>query len=187
MAADLTAETNRAAPAAAPTREQDMPDPALFWRWVGLATRPVVGWALAGLGVIAILVGYLGISRESLVAKQLPYLISGGIGGIALVGAGAALIATEDLRRFRTRLERLEGMVGDLHSVLLNRADAPSDNGQRPTAPTERGGLVALPTGKSFHRADCVMVDGKASVESISARAARSRRLEPCRLCEPEL
>src|SRR3954471_16788327 len=110
MAADLTAETSRASEASA--RETDMPDPALFWRWVGRATRPVVGWVLAGLGVIAILIGYLGISRESLVARQLPYLISGGIGGIALVGAGAALVATEDLRRFRTRLDRLEAMMG---------------------------------------------------------------------------
>jgi hypothetical protein len=186
MAADLTAETSRASDA--PASDIDMPDPALFWRWVGRATRPVVGWVLAGLGVIAILIGYLGISRESVVAKQLPYLISGGIGGIALVGAGAALIATEDLRRFRTRLDRLESMVGDLHAVLLSRSDAPSDNGQRANAPAsgERRGLVALPTGKSFHRADCVMVEGKAGVQSISASAARKRQLEPCRLCEPE-
>src|SRR2546421_5825231 len=130
---------------AAEHSEEELPDPALFWRWVGRATRPVGGWVLAGLGVIAILVGYLGISRESLVAKQLPYLISGGIGGIALVGAGAALIATEDLRRFRTRLDRLEAMVGDLHSVLLSRADAPSHNGQRPSATSGTTGLVALP------------------------------------------
>src|SRR5436853_3666766 len=142
---------------AAEHSEEELPDPALFWRWVGRATRPVVGWVLAGLGVIAILIGYLGISRESLVAKQLPYLISGGIGGIALVGAGAALIATEDLRRFRTRLDRLESMVADLHGVLLTRDDAPTTNGQR--APAGAGdALVALPGGRSFHRPDCAMV-----------------------------
>src|SRR2546423_9205968 len=127
--------------AADPT-EEELPDPALFWRWVGRATRPVVGWVLAGLGVIAILIGYLGISRESLVAKQLPYLISGGIGGIALVGAGAALIATEDLRRFRARLDRLAAMVGDLHGVLLSRPDAPSGNGHPALSQTSSGALV---------------------------------------------
>jgi len=157
--------------------EEELPDPALFWRWVGRATRPVVGWVLAGLGVIAILIGYLGISRESLVAKQLPYLISGGIGGIALVGAGAALIATEDLRRFRTRLDRLEAMMGDLHGALLSRPDAPSGNGQRGRAEPSGGDLVA----------DCVMVDGKANVQPVTATAAQRRKLEPCRLCEPEL
>ena len=172
---------------AAEHSEEELPDPALFWRWVGRATRPVVGWVLAGLGVIAILIGYLGISRESLVAKQLPYLISGGIGGIALVGAGAALIATEDLRRFRTRLDRLEAMMGDLHGALLSRPDAPSGNGQRGRAEPSGGDLVALPTGRSFHRADCVMVDGKANVQPVTAAAAQRRHLEPCRLCEPEL
>jgi len=168
------------------SRDDDGPDPALFWRWVGRATRPVVGWVLAGLGAVAILIGYLGISRESLVAKQLPYLISGGIGGIALVGAGAALVATEDLRRFRTRLDRVESMVADLHGVLLSRADAPATNGQRTTARTADA-LVALPGGRSFHRSDCAMVEGKAGAEPVTAAAARRRRLEPCRLCEPDL
>ena len=135
--------------------EEELPDPALFWRWVGKATRPVVGWVLAGLGVIAILIGYLGISRESLVAKQLPYLISGGIGGIA-------------------------------HGALLSRPDAPSGNGQRGRPEPSGGDLVALPTGRSFHRADCVMVDGKANVQPVTAAAAQRRHLEPCRLCEPE-
>jgi hypothetical protein len=128
----------------------------------------------------------LGISRESLVAKQLPYLISGGIGGIALVGAGAALIATEDLRRFRTRLERLEAMVGDLHAVLLSRPDAQSDNGQRGRAEPSGGELVALPGGRSFHRADCAMVEGKKGAQPVTAATAQRRHLEPCRLCEPE-
>src|SRR2546428_13143635 len=100
---------------AAEHSEEELPDPALFWRWVGRATRPVVGWVLAGLGAIAILIGYLGISRESLVAKQLPYLISGGIGGIALVGAGAPLGATPGLPRFRTPLDRVESTLADLH------------------------------------------------------------------------
>ena len=173
--------------AAQPTVGQPVPDTALFWRWVGSATRPVVGWILTALGALAILFGYLGLSRKAFVGEQLPYLISGGIGGIALVGAGAALIATEDLRRFRTRLDRLEAMMGDLHGALLSRPDAPSGNGQRGRAEPSGGDLVALPTGRSFHRADCVMVDGKANVQPVTAAAAQRRKLEPCRLCEPEL
>ena len=82
-------------------RLPELPDPALFWRWVGRATRPVWGWSLVGLGFIFVLVGYLGISREALVAKQLPYLISGGIGGIALVGFGAMLVGSTVARGHR--------------------------------------------------------------------------------------
>jgi hypothetical protein len=185
MATDLAAGTTvtSAPPAGA---SDDLPDPALVWRWVGAATRPVVGWVLAGLGVIAIVVGYLGVSREAVVAKQLPYLISGGIGGVALVGFGAALIASEDMRRFRGRLDALEAMVADLHGVLLARPDAPSPNGQRAAeATTGDDRLVALRGGRSFHRASCAMVAGKQGVATISAADARRRGLSPCRLCEP--
>src|SRR5581483_11825104 len=106
-------------------RAPELPDPALFWKWVGRATRPVWGWVLVGLGVLFVLIGYLGISREALVAKQLPYLISGGIGGLALVGLGSMLVGTEDLKRTQERIDHLEDLVADLHNVLLSRPDAP--------------------------------------------------------------
>src|SRR6266536_1759572 len=97
-ATDLPVAGTVAAPATR-ARDDELPDPALFWHWVLRSTRPVYGWILVGLGFIAVLIGYLGISREALVAKQIPYLISGGIGGIALVGFGAMLVGTEDLKR----------------------------------------------------------------------------------------
>jgi hypothetical protein len=171
----------------------DLPDPALFWRWVGRATRPVWGWILVGLGFVAVLVGYLGISREALVAKQLPYLISGGIGGIALVGFGAMLVGTEDLKRSHERIDRLEALVADLHAALLNRPDAPvvgSANGetadQRDDAGSARAALLALPSGQSYHRADCSMIQGKPDARAVTPAAARRQGLKPCRMCEPE-
>src|SRR5205814_6000151 len=142
-------------------RLPELPDPALFWQWVGRATRPVWGWALVGLGFIFVLVGYLGISREALVAKQLPYRISGGIGGIALVGFGAMLVGTEDLKRTQERIDHLERLVDDLHAVLLTRQDAPalgelsSANGEvdDPEAAVDprRTRFLALPQGQTFH------------------------------------
>jgi hypothetical protein len=170
----------------------EMPDPALFWKWVGRATRPVWGWILVGLGLLLILIGYLGISREALVAKQLPYLISGGIGGIALVGFGAMLVGTEDLKRTQERIDQLEDLVADLHGVLLSRADAPvlSSNGDSagPVAQPESAGatLMALPGGQSYHRADCSMIEGKREARPVTASAARRQGLKPCRLCEPQ-
>ena len=177
-------------------RLPELPDPALFWQWVGRATRPVWGWALVGLGFIFVLVGYLGISREALVAKQLPYLISGGIGGIALVGLGAMLVGTEDLKRTQERIDKLERLVDDLHAVLLTRPDAPafgalgSANGEVGDAEAatdpRRTRVLALPQGQTFHRADCSMVQGKRQAEQVTVAAAERRGLKPCRLCEPE-
>ena len=173
------------------SRAPELPDPALFWKWVGRATRPVWGWILVGVGFLLLLIGYLGISREALVAKQLPYLISGGIGGIALVGFGAMLVGTEDLKRTHERIDHLEDLVADLHAALLSRPDAPvlSPNGE---AATERGSrttsvsLLALPSGQSYHRADCSMIQGKNDAKAVTPAAARRQGLKPCRLCEPE-
>jgi hypothetical protein len=172
-------------------RDDELPDTALFWRWVGKAVRPYAGWIITGVGVLFILVGYLGVSREALVAKQLPYLISGGIGGIALVGIGAVFLGTEDIRRDSGRLDRLEAMVDELHAVLLSRADAPApshaaDPAEHVRANGQANVVVALPVGQSFHRPDCVMIQGKDTAQQVSADDVRDRGLKACRLCEPD-
>ena len=173
------------------SRAPELPDPALFWKWVGRATRPVWGWILVGVGLLLILIGYLGISREALVAKQLPYLISGGIGGIALIGFGTMLVGTEDLKRTQERIDHLEDLVADLHAALLSRSDAPalSPNGET-AGPSGSSSpsvtLLALPGGRSYHRADCSMIEGKRDAKPVTASAARQQGLKPCRLCEPQ-
>src|SRR5947209_5868098 len=139
----------------------DAPEGGASWRWEVI--RPYAGWGLAVLGAVFIIVGWVGISGESLVAKQMPYLISGGVGGVALVGLGVLFLGTEERRRDRARIDQLEAMVADLHSVLLARADAPASHTSESSpaaamSPTDGSGeLVALPVGQSFHRSDCVM------------------------------
>lgn len=158
-------------------------DAAEAWRWLGTAIRPLLGWALAAAGIATIVAGYLGVSREALVARQLPYLISGGIGGIALVFLGAALLGVDDLRRTTRRLDDIERQVGDLHRLLLEAADDEPAGADPPTA--ENGArVVALPEGQSYHRAECAAVRHKAVVALTPAQAV-SRGLAACRLCEP--
>lgn len=41
-------------------------------------------------GVIVVLIGYIGVRGESAVELQLPYVASGGIGGLGLIGLGIA-------------------------------------------------------------------------------------------------
>jgi hypothetical protein len=123
--AAASADLPRAEPARSGLTADTLPDTRLFWLWVGRALRPYAGWIIATAGLCFIIGGYLGLSGESLVAKQLPYLISGGIFGIALVGIGAAYVAVEQIRRDSDRLDRLERMVLELHSVLLTMPDAP--------------------------------------------------------------
>lgn len=172
---------------------EELPDGKLFWRWAARSTRPYVGWVLMALGAVAIALGWYGVSGESLVAKQLPFLISGGITGMVLVAVGAFFLGTEDLRRQLARLDTVERQVAELHAVLLSRVDTadgdrPDDGSSgRSRGRVDRGEpLVALGSGSSYHRPGCQMVAGKRDVEAVTPRTISRRALRPCSLCDPE-
>jgi hypothetical protein len=168
--------------------DPDLPDTAVFWRWVSTSIRHYLGWILVAVGALAIILGYIGVANEALVAKQLPYIISGGILGLALVGFGSYYLVTEELRSDSGRLDRLERMVTELHSVLLSRPDAPDAPVMASSAATSTDiELVALRDSERFHRSDCRMVAGKPDVVAVTAAAIRSQKLQPCGLCDPVL
>jgi hypothetical protein len=48
------------------------------------------------------------VSREPLTAQQIPYLISGGVGGLFFLGLGAMLWLSADLRDEWRRLDAIE-------------------------------------------------------------------------------
>jgi hypothetical protein len=191
--------------------DEDLPDARLFWRWVWRSVRAYLGWVLVGAGAIFIAVGYLGVSREALVAKQIPYLVSGGIFGLGLIVLGTFYLYSEDMRRDSRRINRLERLVTELHAVLLTRAGAPDPNeisaavarvesqfeersspfdaasGQNGQGVRTRSRVVllALPDSHRFHRAGCRMVEGKPGATRVSVADIRERQLEPCGMCDP--
>jgi hypothetical protein len=57
-----------------------------------------LAWVAIGVGALALLLGWLGVSREVLPAGQIPFVISGGLGGLFLLGLGAVLWISADLR-----------------------------------------------------------------------------------------
>lgn len=168
--------------------DDDIPDGALFWRWVGKATRPVIGWVLLGIAALIILIGWIGVSGTPIVAKQIPYVVSGGIGGVLLAVLGAYFLGTEELRKDSGRLDRLERMVDELHAALLARSDAPSNNHHaHDTAATNGQAYVALTGSDTYHRPDCAMVASKPNTAKVAPSTIRRRQLTPCSLCEPAL
>src|SRR3546814_4469072 len=87
-----------------------------------------MGGVIAPLGVVIVLLGWLGASRTPHVFEQVPYLISGGLLGIALVFLGAffyfAHWLTELVREHRTQsaaivdaLTRLQDQVAELSTA----------------------------------------------------------------------
>jgi hypothetical protein len=83
----------------------------------------VGAWVAFGLGGLALLLGWLGVSDSVLAAEQLPYIISGGLGGIALIAVGATLWLSADLRDEWTELHAL---ARQLEQADVDRLDDPA-------------------------------------------------------------
>lgn len=161
----------------------------VFWAAATTAFRPHAGWAFYGAGALLVLLGYLGISDEAIVAKQLPFLISGGIGGILLALLGLYVLSMDRLREDGERLRRLERQVDELHQALLARPGAPaigpaSDAPGSGRSPSRRDVVFVVEAGESFHRQDCRLVLGKDETE-LGLGEASARGLRPCPVCQP--
>jgi hypothetical protein len=136
--------------------------------------RPL-GYAIVVLGLAIIGLGYNGAAGESLATQaQIPYLLSGGFLGLAVVVFGVGLIINASAREDRARLE---GVL----LQLLDTAGGPV-TGQ---APADVNGLFAAGTA-SYHVPGCRLVDGREEVTYVTAAEAASRALNPCRVCKPE-
>ena len=85
--------------------------------------RTVAGWAGVAVGAIVLIAGWLGVSGETEVARQLPYLISGGLGGLALIAGGVGLLVAEDLRSERARIGRVESELLEVRDLLRELVD----------------------------------------------------------------
>jgi hypothetical protein len=64
-------------------------------------------------GAICLIAGYLGVSDSSILAEQTRFIVSGGIGGIFLLGLGATLWISADLRDEWRKLDRIEHALAE--------------------------------------------------------------------------
>ena len=74
-------------------------------------------------GVVLLVVGYQGIADSPYVAEELAYLISGGLGGVFLLGIAATLYISADLHDEWRKLDRIEEAILSLRSEV---ADSPA-------------------------------------------------------------
>lgn len=161
----------------------DLPDRRVFWQWVWSAIRPIVGWGLALAGAVALFVGWYGVSGEALTAKQIPYLVSAGLTGVALFIMAGVFLATDDIRRQFTQIAELQRKVDDLYALFA--ADLAAADGVVTAPAADVTAYVALPAGSSYHRPDCALVAGKREAATVDAATVRDRGLSPCRVCSP--
>jgi hypothetical protein len=167
----------------APRRElRDWESPGrLLRRYLEAAGVQAFGALLCAAGFVVLVVGWWKISKESIVALQIPYLVSGGIGGALLLGIGGVLLLAHDLRLDNRRLEAIEAAIDDLRDVLLVEAGRAADAAPATaTATTAGNGFVQVAGGVRYHRSDCRAVAGK---DVTSLAEADLAGLQPCRLC----
>ena len=84
--------------------------------------------ACTALGAILLLVGWIGVSGTPFLAEQAPYILSGGVGGVFLLGVGATLWISGDLRDEWRKLDRIEAALqdGTLRYVVEDDVDVPT-------------------------------------------------------------
>ena len=76
------------------------------------STRRACGLALTAAGLIALLAGSLRLRNSDILADQVSYLVSSGIGGLALIMTGVTLVASAGARsEVHGRLSRIESTI----------------------------------------------------------------------------
>lgn len=139
-----------------------------------------VGVLLVAVGLLAIGLGWNGaagaggqINGVTNLSAQLPWLLSGGFLGLALVVFGAAMVVVHNARVDRARLEaKLEQLIE------VTQAGSP-------LTPTSAAGLFVA-GASSYHRPDCRLVGGRSDVGYVTGTEANAQGLTPCRVCKPE-
>ena len=82
-----------------------------FMTWIRSEWDRVLGFGLIVAGAIALVLGYVGVSDSPYVAEELAYIVSGGIGGLFLLGVGASLLMSADLKDEWRKLDRIEAIL----------------------------------------------------------------------------
>ena len=145
-------------------------------------TLLTVGSILMPLGAILVLLGWYGAAHTTRLFEEIPYLISGGMLGLAFVVAGGFCYFGYFLARLlstsREMLDALLRMEERFETIGLS-AQSPVDRSTRlPLVP-----LVATKTGTMYHRPDCATVAKRSPAELRTVRATDG--LQPCRICIP--
>jgi len=142
-------------------------------RWNTLGGKLGLFFCIAGLAVMW--GGWNGAASYNDIRKQFPYLISGGLVGLALVVIGVGLMIIQSQRVDRVQLE---ANLHELRNILERMTGLPASNGATETADAS---LVVAGPG-AYHRPTCKLVAGR-DLRKMTVEQADAANLEPCRTC----
>ena len=157
-------------------------------------------------GLVLILLGWSGVAHTTDVFEQMPYFVSGGVLGLALVFAGGFAYfgywLTQLVYAVRKDAADNREVLGQISELLATNAAATSvalarlattgpaaNNGRRPLRAAEKRPMGTLPAaflvtaqGTVYHRSDCAVVAGIGSVRSATGQEPD---LSACQICQP--
>lgn len=137
-----------------------------------------IGVVLVVAGFLAIFLAWNGAAGLDYVEGQLPYVISGGLIGLGLIGAGLTVVLVQSQRR---ESEVLAARLDELIETVRGGAGGAVASG--PTAVPDEAAVIA---GRStFHLPSCHLIAGSTGLQAMSRDAALDRGLTPCRVCKP--
>lgn len=160
-------------------------------RWRGANLTAILGTTAVVAGALLLVAGWYGVSGESVVAFQLPYLASATVPGAALLVVGAILLAPV-LRGEATRHDSLDRLVELLTEPVPDGlvAEPVEGSGSVPSSAAAAAGpeghLLAVAGGGHYHRAGCALVVGKPEATAVDPSAIVERALQPCPVCRPD-
>lgn len=105
-------------------------------RFVRANADRVIAVTLVLLGLVAVVIGWFGASGTGLAVEQIPYLISGGIGGVVLVVVGCAAWASADLQDEWRKLDAIEERLDELVQATRRADPAASEESADSAAPS---------------------------------------------------
>ena len=73
--------------------------------------RRTAGALVAAAGIVALILGWGGVSDAPVLSAQLPYIVSGALIGLALLGIGLMMVVESALGRERRRLEQVAAAI----------------------------------------------------------------------------
>ena len=145
-----------------------------------------IGAALVAVGIPLIILGWYGAAHTPYTFEQIPYMISGGLLGLALTVLGGlfyfAYWMTRQVHETRRQSDQTEQVYRRIEAMMSSNghgtAVAATSSSPGPAAAM----FVTTARGSMFHRPDCVVVKGRSDVRSVTGE---EKNLKPCKICDP--
>ena len=171
------AQPATAAPAAAPASSRDQ-----RFRNLQIALF-TIGALLMPLGIFAIFLGWYGVAHTKYQYDQLPYVVSGGLLGLALVFLGGFVYFGAWLAKIGSEQRESNRQLADAMLALADVVGRQAASAAGSTGVADGAELVLAGAGSTVHRRDCALIAHRDDLHSLTGSETG---LGTCRVCRPD-